>query len=204
MLRPAASEVAAAAARKTLIEPHEAKDGSPATCWKSRHDGTGKALWTRMNSVAPWRVSGRCGTGWPGAPVDERPSAGQCRCAWPAKIFRNKPFGDHGRNPFAETRPLRRDRTPSPRQALLSRLTSVFTSHRLAFLPFNSCHICLLCKCSPMCPGVMRVGLQASISQVSRPNLRTTPFRGTARVGTNCTGLGRSGASSKARSGVRR
>ena len=102
MLRPAASEVAAAAARKTLIEPHEAKDGSPATCWKSRHDGTGKALWTRLNSVAPWRVSGRCGMGWPGAPVDERPSAGQCRCAWPAKIFRNKPFGEHGRNSFAQ------------------------------------------------------------------------------------------------------
>ena len=76
MLRPAASEVAAAAARKTLIEPHEAKDGSPATCWKSRHDDTGKALWIRLNSVAPWRVSGRCGTGCPGACVEERPSAG--------------------------------------------------------------------------------------------------------------------------------
>ena len=29
---------------------------------------------------------GRYGTGWPGAPVDERPSAGHCRCSWPAMM----------------------------------------------------------------------------------------------------------------------
>ena len=99
MLRPAASEVAAAAARKTLIEPHEAKDGSPATCWKSRHDDTGKALWIRLNSVAPWRVSGRCGTGCPGACVEERPSAGHCRCLWPAKMKMDSHRGHTSRCP---------------------------------------------------------------------------------------------------------
>ena len=35
ILRPEASEVAVAAARKTLTEPHEAKDDNAATCWKS-------------------------------------------------------------------------------------------------------------------------------------------------------------------------
>ena len=89
MLRPAAREVAAAAARKTLPHPHEAKDGSPATCWKSCPARTGKALWIRLGGAPPWRVSGRCGTGWPGAPVDDRPSAGHCRCAWPAKMTLN-------------------------------------------------------------------------------------------------------------------
>ena len=44
MLRPAAREVTAAAARKTLTQPYEIKGGSPATCWKSGHAGTGKAL----------------------------------------------------------------------------------------------------------------------------------------------------------------
>ena len=95
MLRPAASEVAAAAARKTLIEPHEAKDGSPGRLPShllhvgrvgTMLDGTSKALWIRLNSAAPWRVSGRCGTGCPGACVEERPSAGHCRCLWPAKM----------------------------------------------------------------------------------------------------------------------
>ena len=61
MLRPAAEEVAAAASRKSLIHPHEAGNGSPATGWKSQHAGTGKALWIRLGGaraavVSEWAV----------------------------------------------------------------------------------------------------------------------------------------------------
>ena len=56
MLRPAASKVAAAAARKTLIEPHEAKDGSPPTGWKSRHAGT----WARRSGSGRQRAAVVC------------------------------------------------------------------------------------------------------------------------------------------------
>ena len=106
MLRPAAREVTAAAARKTLTQPYEIKGGSPATCWKSGHAGTGKALWIRLGSAPPWRVSGQCGPGWPGAHVDERPWTGDCKCAWQLPTLKaSRP------DPFAETC------TPSPRRA---------------------------------------------------------------------------------------
>ena len=52
---------------------------------KSQHGGGCKALWIRLGVDAPKRVHVRRRASWPGAPVEERPSAGHCTCSWRPK-----------------------------------------------------------------------------------------------------------------------
>ena len=55
---------------------------------------------------------GRCWTGWPGAQVDGTPSAGHCRCSWPAssKHLPSRPPPFVSDNPFVSDTPDARAR----------------------------------------------------------------------------------------------